>query len=187
MENEQNDDKSIQNMINQAKTMKDNAPIMKLNEKEIYLLGNSHKVLFYKKNKTKITFRLNKHQEYFITGQIIKILQDKDNFYDFLIVVLLENEEKAMYSSWEIDFETLTPLKYNPIRYFIREIISESIKNKVFERDNYECRLNLNGCTKKAEEVDHIIPISKGGLSIIDNLQSSCSNCNRKKSNNLIF
>ncbi|RAE55164.1 HNH endonuclease, partial [Burkholderia multivorans] len=32
-------------------------------------------------------------------------------------------------------------------------------------------------------EVDHIKPISKGGLSEIENLQTLCWRCNRSKSN----
>ena len=46
---------------------------------------------------------------------------------------------------------------------------------------------NCNGCKKHFEsfhlEIDHIIALSVGGSSIIDNLQLLCGNCNRIKGN----
>ena len=49
----------------------------------------------------------------------------------------------------------------------------------IFKRDNFKCV--ICGCNKRLE-VDHIIPISKGGKSVINNLQTLCFNCNRGKS-----
>lgn len=34
-------------------------------------------------------------------------------------------------------------------------------------------------------EVDHIIPVSKGGKTVMTNLQALCWDCNRGKSNKL--
>ena len=38
---------------------------------------------------------------------------------------------------------------------------------------------------KISTEVDHIIPVSKGGSNEAYNLQASCLNCNRTKSNKI--
>jgi hypothetical protein len=49
----------------------------------------------------------------------------------------------------------------------------------VFKRDGYTCRI----CQKAGGEleVDHIVPVSKGGSNAMDNLQTVCWACNRGK------
>lgn len=39
---------------------------------------------------------------------------------------------------------------------------------------------------KQDLEIDHILPISKGGKSTIDNLQTLCKTCNKEKSDLVI-
>ena len=36
-------------------------------------------------------------------------------------------------------------------------------------------------------EVDHIVPISKGGITSVENLQTLCWRCNRSKGSKLDF
>ncbi len=170
-----------------ANAMKDNLIEEKSIDSIIERTGNNAKCTYYKKNKQEVTFRLLKHQEYFITGKIISIRAEKTSNSQFILYLKLKNSKKAAYGSWEIDFETMTPSDYNPIRYFIRDSISDTLKQKIFKRDNYECMIKLEGCTETAEELDHIIPVSKGGLNVEDNLQASCSHCNKKKSANILI
>lgn len=54
-------------------------------------------------------------------------------------------------------------------------------KVQVLMRDKSTCR--LCGSTGVKVEIDHIVPWSKGGETILENLQVLCSNCNRGKSN----
>ncbi len=35
-------------------------------------------------------------------------------------------------------------------------------------------------------QIDHIIPVSKGGKTTLSNLQVLCANCNREKSDKII-
>lgn len=63
-----------------------------------------------------------------------------------------------------------------------RAIVSDSIRYDVFKRDSFCCR--ICGATAKDGaklEVDHIIPVSKGGKSTLNNLQTLCERCNRGK------
>lgn len=60
--------------------------------------------------------------------------------------------------------------------------VSNRVRFAVYERDGYRCCkcgsvLNL--------EIGHIIPISKGGTSDLNNLQTLCHDCNVKKGNRI--
>lgn len=57
--------------------------------------------------------------------------------------------------------------------------VSNKLRFAIYERDGYCCR----SCGSSANlEVDHILPISKGGKSNVDNLQTLCHTCNYFKS-----
>lgn len=51
----------------------------------------------------------------------------------------------------------------------------------LLDQQNYQC-VYCKTCLKEYYEVDHIMPISKGGSNWPSNLQCLCRNCNRRKS-----
>lgn len=53
------------------------------------------------------------------------------------------------------------------------------LRKEVFARDNFTCKY----CAKIGGilEVDHVVPLSRGGTNDIENLATSCRNCNRRK------
>ncbi|NLB48595.1 MAG: HNH endonuclease [Erysipelotrichia bacterium] len=55
----------------------------------------------------------------------------------------------------------------------------------IYARDGYRCRK----CKRKTNdlEVDHIYPISKGGKSNFNNLQTLCRRCNKRKGANIEY
>ena len=59
--------------------------------------------------------------------------------------------------------------------------VSNKMRFAIYKRDGYRCK--KCGCKTNDLEVDHIFPISKGGKSTFDNLQTLCHRCNTKKSN----
>jgi hypothetical protein len=61
--------------------------------------------------------------------------------------------------------------------------LSKKIRFEVFKRDAFKCQYCGSVPPLVVLEVDHIIPVSKGGLDEIDNLVTSCFDCNRGKSN----
>ena len=62
-----------------------------------------------------------------------------------------------------------------------RQSIPRELRHKVFARDGYRCRECGKGRDETSLEIDHIIPVSKGGTNHIDNLQTLCKECNRAK------
>lgn len=58
------------------------------------------------------------------------------------------------------------------------------IRNSVFERDGYACR--YCGDANSSLDCDHVIPVSRGGSSDIENLATACFRCNRSKGAKLL-
>ena len=52
-------------------------------------------------------------------------------------------------------------------------------RRAVFVRDNFECQY----CGRPAENVDHIVPRSRGGAHTWDNVVAACRPCNSRKEN----
>jgi 5-methylcytosine-specific restriction endonuclease McrA len=52
-------------------------------------------------------------------------------------------------------------------------------RRAVFVRDNFECQY----CGRPAENVDHIVPRSRGGGHTWDNVVAACRPCNSRKEN----
>ena len=66
---------------------------------------------------------------------------------------------------------------------------TNDLREAIKKRDNYTCCICGNSVFKEPNlllEVDHIIPISKGGTTTASNLQTLCWRCNREKGNSII-
>ena len=63
--------------------------------------------------------------------------------------------------------------------------VSNKMRFAVYKRDGYRCRYCHRTERSARLEVDHIIPISKGGKSTFDNLQTLCHECNVRKGNHV--
>lgn len=66
----------------------------------------------------------------------------------------------------------------------MREAISKKLRFEIFKRDEFTCSYCGNTPPKVVLEVDHIIPVCKGGTNTEDNLTTSCFDCNRGKGGN---
>ncbi|MGX9985870.1 HNH endonuclease [Soonwooa purpurea] len=60
--------------------------------------------------------------------------------------------------------------------------ISKKIRFEVLKRDGFTCQYCSAKPPKVPLEVDHIMPVCKGGKNNIDNLITACFDCNRGKS-----
>lgn len=88
------------------------------------------------------------------------------NYYELL----------ELYKEWE------SGKKYEVTKRQERKIMNDDIRYNVLKRDNFTCQ--KCGITSKDGaklEVDHIIPVSKGGKTIMSNLQTLCDRCNSGK------
>lgn len=70
-----------------------------------------------------------------------------------------------------------------------RAMMTTKLRTYIKERDKYTCCQCGNSIHEEPNlllEIDHIIPISKGGLTQEDNLQTLCWKCNRSKGAKII-
>jgi 5-methylcytosine-specific restriction endonuclease McrA len=49
---------------------------------------------------------------------------------------------------------------------------------RILVRDNYKCRLQLDGCTGIADTVDHLVPWMPGTIVHDSQLVAACKHCN---------
>lgn len=65
-----------------------------------------------------------------------------------------------------------------------RSLMTSKLREYIKVRDNFTCKKCYNSTHKESNlllEIDHIIPLSKGGITMMDNLQTLCWKCNRSK------
>jgi hypothetical protein len=64
-------------------------------------------------------------------------------------------------------------------------VVPRDMMLKVIRRDDYTCQMCHQHVRDDEIELDHMIPISRGGPTTVDNLRLLCRACNRRKSNSL--
>ena len=71
-----------------------------------------------------------------------------------------------------------------------RNLMTKKLRESIKERDHFTCCLCGNSIEKEPNlllEIDHIIPVAKGGCTTPENLQTLCWRCNRSKGARLGF
>jgi len=63
-----------------------------------------------------------------------------------------------------------------------RKAISRRLRLLILERDGYRCCLCGRTAKETKLEVDHKVPVAKGGTDSLNNLWTLCTDCNRGKS-----
>jgi len=96
----------------------------------------------------------------------------KDEFIELSIKAIKENWHLVEY------FQKKNVLKKRDKKKQPSRYDAQCLKWEIFKRDNFTCQ---KCASQDLLEVDHIIPISKGGSNKEDNLQTLCLPCNRKK------
>lgn len=70
-----------------------------------------------------------------------------------------------------------------------RALMTSKLRDKIKERDSYKCcscAIGIDDEPNLLLEIDHKIPLSKGGMTTYQNLQTLCWKCNRKKGSKIL-
>jgi 5-methylcytosine-specific restriction endonuclease McrA len=106
-----------------------------------------------------------------------------------LVLILKEKAEVLEHGDGVLRSETMQLDRPEVIRLITfvrvpRDIHRRRITRKaVLARDGWTCQ--YCGTNKPSLTVDHVIPRSRGGESVWENIVASCAPCNRKKGNRL--
>ena len=149
--------------------------------KKKYRLRQIDKV--YKTLSKKITIHVYRTQTRYQQVNYVKTAYKVDCEVDVVEISLIKLR-KIYFELKELNFE-LT--RSETFRKDQRKLMTPEIRRKVKIRDNYTCQC----CGKYMPDevglhIDHIVPISRGGLTVTANLQVLCDKCNLKKRNKFI-
>ncbi len=135
--------------------------------------------LFFKNKKRKIYE--NNLDEYTFIFDYYRYQGDSP-FYQFEVKYEFLQKEYAALE--KIDFKST--LRQHHIKRE-RNLMSQKLRDKILKRDNNTCQIcGLYMPFGSGAQIDHIIPVSKGGKTTLSNLQVLCANCNREKSDKII-
>lgn len=70
-----------------------------------------------------------------------------------------------------------------------RNLMTKKLRDQIKMRDNFTCCVCGNSTYNEPNlllEIDHIVPVAKGGCTIETNLQTLCWKCNRAKSDKIV-
>ena len=59
------------------------------------------------------------------------------------------------------------------------KLLMGRLDRRVMKRDHYTCQ--YDGCTRRADTIDHIVPLCQGGRTTWQNLVACCLTCNQTK------
>lgn len=96
---------------------------------------------------------------------------------------VLESGDRVLHSEW-IDLERPVVIRLVAYVRIPRDVHRRKITRKaVLARDAWTCQ--YCGRERAGLTVDHVIPRSRGGESVWENIVASCAPCNRRKGNRL--
>ena len=103
-----------------------------------------------------------------------------------VVLVLKEKAEIVARNGAELHSERITLPVPSVIRlnHYVRVPYRNRVplsRRAVFARDGHKCQY----CNRAAENIDHVMPRSRGGLHSWDNVVASCRSCNSRKEDRL--
>ena len=102
---------------------------------------------------------------------VINFIQKYKKFININKVMI----ERVSFDTAQMSSET----ELHGVDYQQGSLYQKKLRDFIFFRSNGKCSY----CGKQAQEIDHIVPRSKGGTNSVNNLTATCRACNEKKSN----
>ena len=102
---------------------------------------------------------------------VINFIQKYKKFININKVMI----ERVSFDTAQMSSET----ELHGVDYQQGSLYQKKLRDFIFFRSNGKCFY----CGKQAQEIDHIVPRSKGGTNSVNNLTATCRACNEKKSN----
>lgn len=174
------------------------------------LFGNVHDIMahevFVKQWKDRcIRYIENRHSKSKLYSEFKQTVDDENAVKFYFIrkygnkklieeVVTFSYEEMKLYyknilkeNNYNVEHSVIVHEKNNIDVEIERRKMTTKLREMIMVRDNYTCQI----CGKYMPdtvglEIDHIIPVSKGGKTEVNNLRVLCSRCNRRKYNKLL-
>ncbi len=145
--------------------------IMKLRQKQFNAcLDDANAFKFY------LTRKQTRYKQQNYVRMPYKVTQPVDQFSCSYTYLKNRNEELKM-----INYECTLQEWHSKNQ---RKLMTKELREKIMIRDKYTCqKCGKYMPDKVGLHIDHIIPVSKGGKTVLSNLQVLCSKCNGSKSN----
>jgi 5-methylcytosine-specific restriction endonuclease McrA len=104
-----------------------------------------------------------------------------------LVLVLSSKAELLHNTGYEFHSERLVLPEPSVVRlsHYVRVPHQARVaitRRAVFARDGHRCQY----CGEQAENIDHVVPRSRGGLHAWDNVVAACRRCNTRKEDRLL-
>jgi 5-methylcytosine-specific restriction endonuclease McrA len=104
-----------------------------------------------------------------------------------VVLVLKEKAEVVARNGAELHSERMTMPVPSVIRlhHFVRVPYRSRVplsRRAVFARDGHRCQY----CNRAAENIDHVVPRSRGGAHSWENVVASCRSCNARKEDRML-
>lgn len=114
-----------------------------------------------------------------MSGQICGRKSERFSADDILTFIRRVNKKRGEYFSDREIWEAICRVE--------RAKVSNKMRFSIYERDGHKCRKCGISDRYADLEIDHIIPIAKGGKSTYDNLQTLCHKCNVEKGDKIPY
>lgn len=101
------------------------------------------------------------------------------------IVLIIQDKAEIIHGSDQEVHSAHTSMEVPSVvrlKYFVKVPFRARLplnRQAVMTRDNNECQ--FVGCTRKGTTMDHVVPRSKGGKHVWENVVAACKQCNSKK------